>query len=103
VPTSSLVTVIQHHSFVALPDSDYTPRKFDPRSGAIYTSYMDYAAPIQEPITKQFIIRHRLKKKNPNALMSEPEEPIIYYLDPGNTRACTISSIGWCELVGPSL
>jgi hypothetical protein len=100
VPTSSLVTVIQHHSFVALPDSDYTPRKFDPRSGAIYTSYMDYAAPIQEPITKQFIIRHRLKKKNPNALMSEPEEPIIYYLDPGTpepVRSALLDGASWWD------
>src|SRR5210317_2126230 len=32
-PTPDAITVHQHHSFVALPDLDYIPRKFDPRSG----------------------------------------------------------------------
>ena len=82
-PTASLVSLVQHHSFIKLPDNKYTPRVFDTRSGAISMSYMDYAAPIEEDITKRFIIRHRLEKKNPKSKMSEAKEPIIYYLDPG--------------------
>jgi hypothetical protein len=82
-PTPSLVTVREHYSFVQLPDSDYKPRKFDPRSGYYSTSYYDYATPISEPIEKMFITRHRLKKKDPTAAMSEAVEPIIYYMDPG--------------------
>ena len=82
-PTASLVTVTQHHSFVELPDSNYSPREFDVRSGAISMSFMDYATPVQEPIRKRYITRHRLEKINPNAAVSEAKEPIIYYLDPG--------------------
>lgn len=82
-PDASLVTVHQHHSFVELPDNNYTPRKFDPRSGSYPMSYMDYSTPVNESITKRFIYRHRLEKKNPNAEMSEPVEPIVYYLDRG--------------------
>ena len=82
-PTASLVTVTQHHSFVKLPDSNYVPRVFDVRSGAISMSYMDYATPVQESITKRFVARHRLEKINPDAAISEAKEPIIYYLDPG--------------------
>ena len=82
-PTASLVSVVQHHSFIKLPDSNYKPRVFDTRSGAISMSYMDYAAPIEEDITKRFIIRHRLEKKNPRSKMSDAKDPIIYYLDPG--------------------
>lgn len=82
-PTSSLVSVIQHHSFIELPDDNYEPRVFDVRSGAISMSYLDYATPVQEQIKKRYIIRHRLEKKNPNAALSEAVEPIIYYLDPG--------------------
>ena len=82
-PTASLVSVIQHHSFIELPDSNYKPRAFDVRSGAISMSYLDYATPVQEQIRKRFIIRHRLEKKNPKAAVSEAVEPIIYYLDPG--------------------
>lgn len=82
-PDSKLISLIQHHSFIELPDDDYSTREFDPRSGAIMTSYMDYATEIEKPIIKRKIIRHRLKKKNVNSEYSEPEEPIIYYLDPG--------------------
>jgi hypothetical protein len=82
-PNSSLVTIRQHHSFIELPDNNYKMRKFDTRSGAIGFSYLDYATPIEEPIKKQFIIRHRLEKKDPNAAISEAKEPIIYYLDRG--------------------
>tara|TARA_R110002124_G_scaffold138576_6_gene302309 strand:- start:260564 stop:262975 length:2412 start_codon:yes stop_codon:yes gene_type:complete len=82
-PYANSISVIQHHSFVELPDDGYTPRIFDPRSGSYPMSYMDYSTPIWEPINKKFITRHRLEKKDPNAAMSEAKEPIIYYLDPG--------------------
>lgn len=82
-PTASLVSVIQHHSFIKLPDNDYKKREFDVRSGAISISYLDYATPVQEPINKRYIIRHRLEKKKPNSAISEAKEPIIYYLDSG--------------------
>ena len=82
-PTASLVSVIQHHSFVELPDNNYKLREFDVRSGAISISYLDYATPVQEDIRKRYIIRHRLEKKDPAAAISEAKEPIIYYLDPG--------------------
>lgn len=97
-PTPSLVTVIQHHSFIELPDNNYKPRVFDPRSGAISMSYMDYATPIQEPIVKRYIIRHRLEKKNPELEVSEAVEPIIYYLDPGTpepVRSALLEGASW--------
>ena len=82
-PDASLVTVHQHHSFVELPDNNYKPRKFDTRSGANMMSYLDYATPVNQSITKRFIRRHRLEKVNPNAEISGVKEPIIYYLDSG--------------------
>lgn len=82
-PDSGSLTVVQHHSFVQLPDNGYTPRSFDPRSGAISMSYLDYSTPIWEPIRKRLIVRHRLEKKNPELAVSEAVDPIIYYLDPG--------------------
>lgn len=97
-PTSSLLSVIQHHSFIELPDDNYKPREFDPRSGAISISYMDYATPIEENIVKRFAIRHRLEKKNPELAMSEAKEPIIYYLDPGTpepVRSALLEGARW--------
>jgi hypothetical protein len=97
-PTSSLVTVNQHHSFVKLPDNNYQPRVFDVRSGAISMSYMDYATPVQEQIVKRFVIRHRLQKKNPGATKSEVIKPIIYYLDNGTPepiRSALLDGAKW--------
>ncbi len=82
-PNPNLVTVAQHHSFIALPDDGYQKRAYDPRSGSYPFAYYDYATPVQEPILKRFITRHRLAKKNPEAAISEAVEPIIYYLDNG--------------------
>ena len=97
-PTPSLITVNQHHSFVELPDNQYKPRKFDPRSGANAISYLDYATPVNESIKKRFIYRHRLEKKNPNATKSEAVEPIIYYLDRGTpepVRSALLDGARW--------
>ena len=82
-PTASNLTVNQHHSFVKLPDDNYNKRKFDPRSGSNPFIVFDYSTPIDEKLEQRFIVRHRLNKKNPNDEMSEPVEPIIYYIDNG--------------------
>jgi hypothetical protein len=82
-PTPSNLTVNQHHSFVKLPDDNYNKRKFDPRSGSNPFIVYDYSSPIDEKLEQRFIVRHRLNKKNPNDEMSEPVEPIIYYIDNG--------------------
>jgi hypothetical protein len=82
-PDASAVTVRMHQAFVQLPDSGYKPRKYDPRSGFIDFAYYDFSAPMTESLEKRFIIRHRLQKKDPNAAVSEPVEPIVYYIDRG--------------------
>jgi hypothetical protein len=82
-PSPESVTVREHHSFVQLPPPGYKARAYDPRSSFFGITYMDYATPVREPIVKRFSARHRLEKKDPNAAMSEPVQPIIYYLDRG--------------------
>jgi hypothetical protein len=97
-PNASSVTVHQHHSFVELPEEGYKPRVFDPRSGSYPMTYMDYATPVNEPIVKRFIYRHRLEKKNQGADKSEAKEPIIYYLDPGTpepVRSALLEGARW--------
>lgn len=98
VPDPNNITVTQHHSFIQLPDNDYQPRKFDPRSGAIFIEFMDYSRPVDQEMVKKYIIRHRLKKKNPSLTVSEPIEPIIYYLDPGTpepVKSALIDGASW--------
>ncbi|MEM9832961.1 MAG: zinc-dependent metalloprotease [Bacteroidota bacterium] len=82
-PDNKAVTVRQHHSFVELPDDNYEPRAFDPRSGYGSVQYMDYATPVDQPIMQRLIRRHRLQKRDPSAEISEAIEPIVYYMDPG--------------------
>ena len=97
-PTPNAITVNQHHSFVALPDSDYETRKFDPRSGVNALSFYDYSTPVNESTQKQYIYRHRLEKKDPSAEISEAIEPIIYYLDNGTpepVRSALIEGGSW--------
>ncbi len=82
-PDATAITVREHHSFVQLPPAGYKPRAYDPRSSFYGISYMDYATPVSDPIVKRFTARHRLQKKDPAAAMSEPVEPMVYYLDRG--------------------
>ena len=79
----SAVTVQMHQSFVELPDGNYVTRKFDPRSGFNQFSYYDFSASMEEPLLKRFTQRHRLRKKDPGAAVSEAVEPIVYYIDRG--------------------
>lgn len=97
-PDPNYVTVRMHHSFIKLPDDHYKPRIFDPRAGFYDNSYMDYATPIDQPIMKRFITRHRLEKKDPSAAMSEAVKPIIYYVDrgaPEPVRTALMEGASW--------
>jgi hypothetical protein len=97
-PSPNAVTLRVHHSFVQLPDNNYTPRVFDSRSGFFTNTYYDYATPVTEPIQKYFIARHRLQKKDPTAAMSEPVKPIVYYLDNGTPepiRSALLDGARW--------
>jgi hypothetical protein len=97
-PDSTAITIHQHHSFVELPDDNYTPRKFDPRSGSFAISFYDYATPIDQPLEQKWIQRHRLEKLDPSADKSEAVDPIVYYLDRGTPepiRSALLEGARW--------
>jgi hypothetical protein len=97
-PSPEAITLRMHHSFVQLPDKNYKPRVFDPRSSFNDISYFDYSTPVSEPVVKYFACRHRLQKKDPNAAMSEPVKPIIYYVDngvPEPIRSALVEGASW--------
>lgn len=99
-PDPSSLTVRQHHSFIQLPDTDYKPRAYDPRSNFSGMMFMDFATPIKDPIHKRFITRHRLRKKDPRAQVSEPVEPIVYYVDrgvPEPVRSALVQGASWWD------
>jgi hypothetical protein len=97
-PSPEAITLRMHHSFVQLPDTGYEPRVFDPRSGFFHVSYFDYSTPVAQPIDKYLAVRHRLKKKDPSAAISEPVKPIVYYLDNGTPepiRGALLRGASW--------
>ncbi|MCG8608355.1 zinc-dependent metalloprotease [bacterium] len=75
------ITIRMHHSLVKLPDDAYKPRRFDPRVGVFPVRFYDYARSFDEGYMTRYIARHRLFKRHPDQSVSEPVEPIVYYLD----------------------
>lgn len=97
-PTPTAITLREHHSFVELPDPGYKPRTLDPRAPSFGIEFYDYASPIDEPIEKRWIARHRLEKKDPSAAVSEPVKPIVYYVDSGAPepiRSALVEGASW--------
>lgn len=97
-PDPESITLREHHSFIQLPDNNYEPRTYDPRASFNGVRYMDFATPVDQPIVKRVITRHRLKKKDPKADVSESVKPIIYYVDrgiPEPIRSAIVEGAGW--------
>ncbi len=80
-PDTHTLSVREHHSFVALPEPGYAPREADPRVGFFGEVFKDFSQAFDQPLEKEYIARWRLQKKDPNAAMSEPVKPIVFYLD----------------------
>ncbi|MEP6914571.1 MAG: zinc-dependent metalloprotease [Acidobacteriota bacterium] len=97
-PSADAVTLREHASFVELPDAGYRPRVDDPRAGYGGLSFLDYSAPIGEPMVVRYLRRHRLEKKDPAAAVSEPVKPIQYWVDPGapeDVKKALLEGAGW--------
>jgi hypothetical protein len=90
-----------HQSLVQLPDAGYVPRQFDPRSGYGPIVWKDYSVPPdgdEMTFMQRLIRRHRLKKKDPRAAVSDPVQPIVYYVDPAvpePQRSALMEGVGW--------
>jgi hypothetical protein len=75
-------TVVMHYSMVKLPEKPMMPRLFDERVGYFTIRQTDYGVDEQRAPQRTYITRWRLEKKDPNAELSEPVKPIVYYVDP---------------------
>ena len=75
-------TVVMHYSMVKLPEKPMMPRLFDQRVGYFSIGKIDYGIDEQRAPQRRYITRWRLEKKDPNAEISEPVKPIVYYVDP---------------------
>ena len=80
-PDPHTLSIREHHSFVAMPAPGYEPREQDPRVGFSSGSFQDFSQPYDRPLMRYLVNRWRLQKKDPNAAISEPVKPIVFYLD----------------------
>lgn len=73
-------SVTLQHSFIQLPDNDFQPRRDDARVGYFGSQYDDMTSPDWTPYN-DVINRWHLVKKDPAAALSDPVEPIVFYLE----------------------
>jgi hypothetical protein len=71
---------IFHASFLLLPEEPMKPRYWDERVGYFATYFDDYGSSSHGKVQRGFINRYRLERKDPDAEMSEPVKPIVFYL-----------------------
>lgn len=102
-PDPHALTVRERQDFIELPplDGTFKPRRFNPRAGYFDMSYRDYTAPLGDSMAQEFIIRHRLIKKDPNCTNAcEAVTPIQYYVDrgaPEPVRSALLEGARWWD------
>lgn len=97
-PDPRSVTLVQHHSFVALPEEGYAPRRSDVRAGGFEAAFMNTSAPLSQPMRDGYAVRHRLNRVDPGAATGPVVEPIVYYVDrgaPEPVRSALIEGASW--------
>ena len=74
-------TLKLHYSLSQLPENNYRPRFADERVGYFITAYQDLSTKNPSDPFVRYVNRWNLQKKYPNASISEPKEPIVYWID----------------------
>lgn len=74
------VSMKVYHSFIQMPDNDFTPVIDDPRIGYFTTQVTDMTSP-KRANYKDLVHKWHLVKKNPNETLSEPVEPIVWWIE----------------------
>ena len=72
---------VYNYSLSTLPETDYVPRYADDRIGHFLAVRQDYTHLDRETPYVRYINRWHLKKKNPGARVSAPEEPIVFWIE----------------------
>ncbi len=69
------------YNLAKLPETVMTPRIADPRVGYFNTTTYDFSDNEKRSPKQKFVNRWRLEKSDPSAALSEPKQPIVYWLD----------------------
>ncbi len=78
------LTMLMNYSMLLLPETPMRPRHCDNRVGFFAVRFEDFGEAETEARvpTKCYITRWRLEPSNPNAAVSDPIKPIVFYIDP---------------------
>ncbi|TVP57853.1 MAG: DUF5117 domain-containing protein [Gemmatimonadales bacterium] len=68
-------------SMLKLPEEPMMPRLHDSRVGIMSMAHYDFSRPEHRSEQRRFIRKFRLEKENPNAEISDPVEPIVFWID----------------------
>jgi hypothetical protein len=74
------VSLTVQHSLIAMPENDYEPRFDDYRVGYFTTRVTDMVSTSAAPY-RDLVQRWNLKKKDPLEAVSEPVEPIVFWIE----------------------
>ena len=74
------ITVKVQHTLIAMPESDYKPRLDDPRIGYFTHQITDMTSTDVAPY-RDVIHRWRLVKQKPGTPLSDPVEPIVFWIE----------------------
>ena len=78
------VSIVVGHSFLFLPERPMAWRKADPRIGYFTAKFTEYESDTGNLVAKRNVItRFRLEKKNKEQAVSDPVQPIVFYIGPG--------------------
>jgi hypothetical protein len=81
VPDYRYLPVTIRYSLLRLPATPMRPRLADDRVGYFISARMNFSRDTAESFLVRLIHRWRLEKKDPTAAVSDPVQPITYYLD----------------------
>jgi hypothetical protein len=74
------ITIKSQHSLIEMPQNDFIPTFDDPRVGYFTTQVTDLTG-TSSTNYRDFVHKWNLKKKNPSAALSEPVEPIVFWIE----------------------
>ncbi len=74
------ISIEVFHSIISMPDNDFQARRDDPRVG-YFTHQADDQTTEEVVYYKDIIKRWNLVKRDPNAALSEPVEPIVWWIE----------------------
>src|SRR5688572_11888428 len=81
IPDERSIPIVVKYDFSKMRDTDYKPRFADDRVGHFLSLQQDFTSDRPTSPYVRRIHRWHLEKNDPNAALSEPKEPIVFWLE----------------------